>query len=76
MLDSPAVREVLTPSDAALAPSNSAIAESDDLYAFGVVPHAKKRELFLGALQQLVLPGLAQAGVDTQPLHRWLAQHG
>jgi hypothetical protein len=69
MLDSPAVRELLSPCD-------DTIAQSDELYAFGVVPHAKKRELFVGALEQLVIPGLAQAGVDTQPVSRWLTQHG
>ena len=43
------------------------------LLPLGVLPHATKRELFLGALDEVVLPGLARAGVDTAAASAWLA---
>lgn len=64
MLDVPAVH-------ALFAPAPHAAAESEALWAYGVVPHAKKREVFLAALDELVLPGLAGAGIDTAVLRVW-----
>jgi hypothetical protein len=48
--------------------------ERDDeaLLALGVLPHAAKRALFVGALEEVVLPGLASAGVDTAAARAWL----
>ena len=39
----------------------------------GVLPLAKKREVFLGTLEQVVFPGLEKFGVDPEPGRRWLA---
>jgi rubrerythrin len=52
--------------------------ERDDeaLLALGVLPHAAKRALFMGALEEVVLPGLAGAGVDTAAARAWLAARG
>lgn len=47
--------------------------EDPGLLALGVLPHARKRDLFAGALEQVVLPGLAAAGVDVAPARAWLA---
>jgi hypothetical protein len=47
--------------------------EDEALLALGVLPHATKRELFLGAVEEVVLPGLARAGVDTAAASSWLA---
>jgi hypothetical protein len=47
--------------------------EDEALLALGVLPHATKRELFLGAVEEVVLPGLARAGVDTAAASGWLA---
>jgi hypothetical protein len=42
------------------------------LLALGVLPHATKRALFLGALDEVVLPGLARAGVDVAAAKGWI----
>ena len=47
--------------------------EDEALLALGVLPHSAKRELFVGALEEVVLPGLDGAGVDTSPAREWLA---
>jgi hypothetical protein len=47
--------------------------DDEALLAFGVLPHAAKRDLFVGALEQVVLPGLDGAGVDTAAARAWLA---
>ncbi len=69
MLDVPAVH-------ALFAPAPEPCADSDELWAFGVVPHAKKREVFLAAVDELIMPGLAEAGVDGAPLKAWLGRVG
>jgi hypothetical protein len=47
--------------------------EDEALLALGVLPHATKRELFVGAIEEVVLPGLSRAGVDTGAAGAWLA---
>ena len=39
----------------------------------GVLPLEKKREVFLGTLEQVVFPGLERFGVDPEPGRSWLA---
>jgi len=47
--------------------------ESSALLALGVLPHAEKRALFVGALEDVIFPGLDGAGVDTGDGRAWLA---
>ena len=47
--------------------------EDEALLALGVLPHATKRDLFVRALEQVVLPGLEASGVDTADGRDWLA---
>jgi hypothetical protein len=47
--------------------------EDPALLALGVLPHARRRALFLSALREVVLPGLEGAGVDTAAARGWLA---
>jgi hypothetical protein len=37
-----------------------------------VLPHAEKRALFVGALEDVIFPGLEGAGVDTRAGREWL----
>ena len=50
--------------------------EDEGLLALGVLPHARKRALFVEALEQVVFPGLEGSGVDTSAGREWLAAHG
>ncbi len=47
--------------------------DAEGLLRLGVLPLARKREVFLGALEQVVFPGLEKFGVDPEPGRRWLA---
>jgi hypothetical protein len=47
--------------------------EAGALLALGVLPHAEKRALFVGALEDVIFPGLESAGVDTGAGREWLA---
>jgi len=47
--------------------------DPEGLLRLGVLPLAKKREVFLGTLEQVVFPGLEKFGVDPEPARRWLA---
>jgi rubrerythrin len=47
--------------------------EDEALLAVGVLPHGVKRDLFVRALEDVVLPGLEGAGVDTGAARGWLA---
>jgi rubrerythrin len=49
---------------------------SDELLRHGVLPLARKREIFLGTLHEVVLPGLEQFGIDSAPALAWLAERG
>jgi len=48
--------------------------DPEALLRFGVLPLARKREVFLGTLEQVVLPGLEKFGVDPEPGRTWLAR--
>ncbi|HSP19720.1 MAG TPA: ferritin-like domain-containing protein [Myxococcaceae bacterium] len=47
--------------------------DAEGLLRLGVLPLAKKREVFLGTLEQVVFPGLERFGVDSGPGRQWLA---
>jgi len=47
--------------------------ESEDLPRDGVLPHSKKRAIFTGTLEGVVLPGLEKFGIDAGPARAWLA---
>ncbi|MCI0569402.1 MAG: ferritin-like domain-containing protein [Myxococcaceae bacterium] len=47
-------------------------AESPALLRHGVLPHARKREVFVRALEDVVFPGLERFGVDAGPARGWL----
>jgi hypothetical protein len=47
--------------------------DDEALLALGVLPQRARRELFVAALEEVVLPGLAAAGVDTGAAREWLA---
>jgi len=47
--------------------------DAEGLLRLGVLPLEKKREVFLGTLEQVVFPGLEKFGVDPDPGRRWLA---
>ncbi|WP_426751870.1 ferritin-like domain-containing protein [Myxococcus sp. Y35] len=49
-------------------------AESPILLAHGVLPHARKVEVFVQALRDVVFPGLERCGVDTSHGRQW-AEH-
>jgi hypothetical protein len=48
--------------------------DPEGLLRFGVLPRSKKREVFLGTLEQVVFPGLEKFGVDPEPARQWLAR--
>jgi len=50
--------------------------DPEGLLRLGVLPLAKKREVFLGTLEQVVFPGLERFGVDAGPAREWLARAG
>jgi hypothetical protein len=51
-------------------------ADADDdppeLLRHGVLPRARKRELFVGALEEVVFPGLERFGIDLTAARAWL----
>lgn len=67
MLDVPVVHELFRP-----APCPAAA--SEDLYAYGVVPHEMKRNVFIDVVTSLISPGMARNGVDPTPLQEWLTR--
>ncbi len=48
--------------------------DPEELLRLGVLPLSKKREVFLGTLEQVVFPGLEKFGVDPAPGRQWLAR--
>jgi hypothetical protein len=47
--------------------------EDEELLRHGILPSARKREVFVGTLEAVVLPGLERFGVDPAPGRAWLA---
>lgn len=44
------------------------------LYHSGVVPHSDRQWIYLETLDSVVIPGMAEHGVDTSPLRAWVGQ--
>jgi hypothetical protein len=59
--------------DAALFRRGIARAENDDLLPHGVFPLEHKREVFVRTLEEVVLPGFEEFGIDVRPARAWLA---
>lgn len=49
-------------------------AEDPVLLRSGVVPHSERQRVYLETLQSVVIPGMAEHGVDTGPLREWTEQ--
>lgn len=47
--------------------------EAEELLVHGVLPHTRKRALFVAALTEVVFPGLERFGVNAAPARSWLA---
>jgi hypothetical protein len=52
------------------APADDPVAEG--LAGLGGLPRHSRRDIFVGAMQGVVLPGLARFGVDTRAAAHWL----
>jgi hypothetical protein len=40
-----------------------------------VVPHSERQRIYLETLDSVVIPGMAEHGVDTGPLRDWVDRH-
>lgn len=60
--------------DGALFASAEPELESPELLRYGVLPHSRKREIFTGALEEVVFPGLEKFHIDTAPAREWLSR--
>jgi hypothetical protein len=49
-------------------------ARSEELLRHGVLPRARKREIFCRTLREVVFPGLERFGIDASPAHGWLEE--
>ena len=45
----------------------------DELLRHGVLPPARKREIFVRTLEEVVLPGLERLGISAAPARAWIA---
>jgi len=48
--------------------------EPDELLRHGVLPSWRKREVFVGTLEEVVFPGLDELGVAAAPARAWLTE--
>jgi hypothetical protein len=60
--------------DGALFAHADAELESPQLLRHGVLPHSRKREIFVGALEEVVFPGLEKFHIATAPSREWLSR--
>src|SRR5438128_9739069 len=60
--------------DGAIFAAGERDAEPDDLLRHGVLPRSRKREIFVGTLEEVVFPGLEKLGVAAAPARAWLAE--
>jgi Rubrerythrin len=52
-------------------------AETEELLSHGVLPHSRRREVFVRTLLDVVLPGFEEFGIDAGPGRAWLEKrHG
>lgn len=61
--------------DGFFGPASDAASDDAGLLALGVLPHSMKREVFVTALDEVILPGFRLMGVNDSPARAWLAQH-
>lgn len=47
-------------------------AEEEGLVAYGVLPHAQKRDVFVEALAEVIVPGFMRLGIGTGAIDEWL----
>jgi hypothetical protein len=47
--------------------------EADELLRHGVLPHSRKRAIFVRTLEEVVFPGLEKFDIDAAPARGWLA---
>jgi hypothetical protein len=59
--------------DETLFAPGDAPSDAPELLRHGVLPHSQKRAIFVRALQEVVIPGLEQLGIDAGPARAWLA---
>ncbi len=57
------------------APATEPAREADELLRWGVFPHREKRRVLAEMLREVILPGLARAGIEPAPTSEWLARH-
>jgi hypothetical protein len=71
---SPVIPAMLSGSvdDALFARADTAT-EDPELLRHGVLPHSRKRSVFVRALQDVIFPGLEQLGISSGPARAWLA---
>ncbi len=50
------------------------LSEPDELLRHGVLPSWRKREVFVGTLEEVVFPGLDKLGVAAAPARAWLTE--
>ena len=58
--------------DDSLFTSGEPLLEPEGLLRHGVLPRARKREIFVATLEEVVFPGLMRAGIDAAPARAWL----
>jgi Rubrerythrin len=61
--------------DDALSAATGPAEDGDVLLAHGVFPPARKREVFVATLQQVVFPGLEKFGIEVRSARGWIAEH-
>ncbi|HYZ89288.1 MAG TPA: ferritin-like domain-containing protein [Myxococcales bacterium] len=61
--------------DGALLAATGPAENGDAVLAHGVFPPARKREVFVATLQQVVFPGLERFGIEVRPARGWIAEH-
>jgi rubrerythrin len=50
------------------------VQESPELFRHGLLPHPRKRELFVQTAEEVIFPGLETLGVDAAPAKAWLRE--
>jgi hypothetical protein len=58
--------------DDALFAGNAASPDDEELLRHGVLPAARKKEVFVRTLEEVVFPGLEEFGIDPAPARAWL----
>jgi hypothetical protein len=70
-----ALPRMLEPGGGPLFRPSPAEADDERLRAHGVLPMHAKRSVFIDALEEVLLPGFARAGIDGASARAWLDGH-